>query len=102
MREHERRVPASSTGTTPQADGPPWRRDETEVLLGHLRDLRMGRAPLGLTLEQRVALEQIDAALEVYRSVFYPPAASQLYSTPFVRRVDEGRAMPRARRASAS
>lgn len=41
----------------------------TDLLLGGLRDVRMGR----LTLEQWDVLQQIEAALEAYRSYFYPP-----------------------------
>ena len=41
----------------------------TDLLLGGLRDLRMGR----LNLEQSDVLQQIEAALEAYGSYFYPP-----------------------------
>ena len=41
----------------------------TDLLLGGLRDVRMGR----LTLEQSDVLQQIEAALEAYGSYFYPP-----------------------------
>jgi hypothetical protein len=41
----------------------------TDVLLGGLRDLRMGRS----ALEQSDVLQQIEAALEAYESYFYPP-----------------------------
>ncbi len=74
----------------------------TDMLLSQLRDLRTGRPPEGLTPAQRAALEQIEAALEVYRSVFYPPDSGPLYRTPFVGRMEEGLSMPRARRAPAS
>ena len=41
----------------------------TDLLLGGLRDVRMGR----LTLEQSDVLQRIEAALETYGSYFYPP-----------------------------
>ena len=41
----------------------------TDLLLGGLRDIRMGRS----TREQSDVLQQIEAALEAYGSYFYPP-----------------------------
>jgi hypothetical protein len=41
----------------------------TDLLLGGLHDVRMGQ----LTLEQSDVLQQIEAALEPYRSYFYAP-----------------------------
>jgi len=41
----------------------------TDLLLGGLRDVRVGR----LTLEQSAVLQKIEAALEAYGSYFYPP-----------------------------
>jgi hypothetical protein len=41
----------------------------TDLLLGGLRDVRMGR----LALEQGDVLQRIEAALETYGSYFYPP-----------------------------
>ena len=41
----------------------------TDLLLGGLRDVRMGR----LTREQSDVLQQIEAELEAYASYFYPP-----------------------------
>jgi hypothetical protein len=41
----------------------------SDLLLGRLRDLRMGRS----TREQSEVLQQIEAALETYGSYFYPP-----------------------------
>ena len=41
----------------------------TDLLLGGLRDARIGR----LTLEQSDVLQRIEAALEAYGSYFYPP-----------------------------
>jgi hypothetical protein len=41
----------------------------TDLLLGGLREVRIGRS----TREQSDVLQQIEAALEAYRSYFYPP-----------------------------
>jgi hypothetical protein len=41
----------------------------TDLLLGRWREVRRGRS----TLEQSDVLQQIEAALEAYRSYFYPP-----------------------------
>ena len=41
----------------------------TDLLLGGVRDIRVGR----LTLEQSDALQKIEAALEAYGRYFYPP-----------------------------
>jgi hypothetical protein len=41
----------------------------TDLLLGRWREVRRG----GSTLEQGDVLQQIEAALEAYRSYFYPP-----------------------------
>ena len=41
----------------------------TDLLLGGLRDVRVGR----LTQEQGYVLQQIEAALEAYASYFYSP-----------------------------
>jgi hypothetical protein len=41
----------------------------TDLLLGGLRDIRMGR----WSLEQSDVVQQIEAALEAYSSYFYPP-----------------------------
>jgi hypothetical protein len=41
----------------------------TDLLLGGLRDVGVGR----LTLEQSAVLQKIEAALDAYGSYFYPP-----------------------------
>ena len=41
----------------------------TDLLLGGMRDVRVGR----LSLEQSDVLRKIEAALEAYGSYFYPP-----------------------------
>jgi hypothetical protein len=102
MREREERMPATEKGTMPRPIEASQPASGTDKLLSQLRDLRTGRLPEGLTLAQRAALERIEAALEVYRSVFYPPGPGPLYRTPLVGRVDEGRSTPRARRAQTS
>jgi hypothetical protein len=45
----------------------------TDLLLGGLRDVRIGRLLGRLTLEQSDVLQQIETALEAYGSYFYPP-----------------------------
>lgn len=46
--------------------------ERAELLLSELRaDLRMGLAPVESAPEQRVALAQVQAALETYLSYFY-------------------------------
>ena len=51
----------------------PQRLEQTDLLLSELRaDLRMGRAPAESVPEQRVALTQVQAALDAYLSYFYP------------------------------
>ena len=45
------------------------RRQVTDLLLGRMRDVRMGR----LAREQGDVLQQIEAALDTYGSYFYPP-----------------------------
>jgi hypothetical protein len=40
----------------------------TDLLLGGLHEVRIGRLPL----EQSDVLQQIEAALETYRNYFYP------------------------------
>jgi hypothetical protein len=45
------------------------RRQVTDLLLNGLRGIRTDR----LTLEQSEVLRRIEAALETYRSYFYPP-----------------------------
>jgi hypothetical protein len=46
--------------------------EQAELLLGELRaDLRTGLAPVESAPEQRLALAQVQAALETYLSYFY-------------------------------
>jgi hypothetical protein len=102
MREREQRIGATEKGAMPRTIDASRRVVGTDKLLSQLRDLRTGRLPEGLTLAQRAALERIEAALEVYRSVFYPPGPGLLYRAPFVGREDEGRSTPRERRTQTS
>jgi hypothetical protein len=49
------------------------RLEQADILLSELRaGLRTGLAPAESTPEQRVALAQVQAALETYSSYFYP------------------------------
>ena len=50
-----------------------FRLEVTDLLLGGLRDVRIGRLLGRLTLEQCDVLQQIETALEAYGSYFYPP-----------------------------
>ena len=102
MREREQRVGATEKGAMPRTIEASQRVGGTDELLSQLRDLRTGRLPEGLTLAQRAALERIEAALEVYRNVFYPLSPGLLYRKPFVGRADEGQSVPRTRRVSTS
>jgi hypothetical protein len=72
MEEHENRRPASENGmVAPKTEATSWL-EGVDLLVSHLRDLHIGWPLEGLTLEQRAALEQIEAALEAYNSFFYP------------------------------
>ena len=50
-----------------------FRLEVTDLLLGGLCDVRIGRLLGRLTLEQCDVLQQIETALEAYGSYFYPP-----------------------------
>jgi hypothetical protein len=69
----------------------------TDLLLGRLRDLRMGWS----TREQSDVLQQIEAALETYGSYFYPPEHRLRGGNRTARRSPAGRGTrARARRIS--
>jgi hypothetical protein len=52
--------------------------EQADLLLGELRtNLRRGRAPAESAPEQRVALAQVQAALETYLGYFYPQEPRQ-------------------------
>jgi hypothetical protein len=63
------RNPAIEEGLVAASNEASLRLQMTDLLLGGLRDVRVGR----LTLEQSDVLQQIEAALEAYGSYFYSP-----------------------------
>ena len=69
MEENEDRSPAIEEVLVAAPTEASLRLQVTDLLLGGLRDVRMGR----LTLEQSDVLQKIEAALEAYGSYFYPP-----------------------------
>jgi hypothetical protein len=69
MEQNEDRIPAIEEVLVASATEASLRLQVTELLLGRLRNVRIGR----LTLEQSDVLQQIEAALEAYGSHFYPP-----------------------------
>ena len=69
MEENEDRSPAIEELLMASPTEASLRLQVTDLLLGGLRDVRMGR----LTLEQSDVLQQIEAAMEACGSYFYPP-----------------------------
>ena len=69
MKLNEDRIPAIEEVLVASATATTLRLQVTDLLLGGLRNVRIGR----LTLEQSDVLQQIEAALEAYGSHFYPP-----------------------------
>jgi hypothetical protein len=69
MKLNKDRIPALEEVLVASATEASLRLQVTDLLLGGLRNVRIGR----LTLEQRDGLQQIEAALEAYGSHFYPP-----------------------------
>jgi hypothetical protein len=69
MKENGDRIPPIEEALMGAPTEASLRLQVTELLLGGLRDVRMGR----LNLEQSDVLQQIEAALEAYGSYFYPP-----------------------------
>jgi len=69
MEENEDRGPAIEELLMTSPTETSLRLQLTDLLLGGVRDVRMGR----LTLEQSEVLQQIEAALEAYGNYFYPP-----------------------------
>ena len=63
------RNPAIEDGLVAAPNEASLRLQVTDLLLGGLRDVRLGR----LTLEQSYVLQKIEAALQAYGSYFYPP-----------------------------
>ena len=70
MEEDEDRIPAIEEVLVAAPTEASLRLQVTNLLLSRLRDLRMGWS----TREQSEVLQQIEAALEAYRSYFYPTA----------------------------
>jgi hypothetical protein len=69
VKESEDRIPPIEEALMAAPSEASLRLQVTDLLLGRLRDVRMGR----LTLEQSDVLQQIEAALKTYGSYFYPP-----------------------------
>jgi hypothetical protein len=69
MKLNEDRIPTIEEVLVASATEASLRLQVTDLLLGGLRNVRIGR----LTLEQSDVLQQIEAALEAYGSHFYPP-----------------------------
>jgi hypothetical protein len=84
VKENENRTRSTQTGAVAPTTEASLRSEVTDlVLLSRLRDLGMVRLSGGLTLEQCTVLEQIEAALEAYRSYFYPlVTAHEVVSVP--------------------
>ena len=68
MKENGDRIPPVEEALMAAPTEASLRVQVTDLLLGGLRDARIGR----LTLEQSDVLQQIEAALEAYGSYFYP------------------------------
>jgi hypothetical protein len=68
MEQNEDRIPAIEEVLAASPSEASLRVQVTDLLLGGVRDVRIGR----LTLEQSNVLQQIEAALEAYGSYFYP------------------------------
>jgi hypothetical protein len=69
MNENADRIPSIEEALVATPAEASLRLQVTDLLLGGLRDVQLGR----LTLEQSDVLQQIEAALETYASYFYPP-----------------------------
>jgi hypothetical protein len=83
MKEYERQIQTTEKGMMPRTIETSQRIVGTDLRLSQLRaDLRLGSVAEEQTVEQRAVLEQIEAALEGYRSFSYPPASSQCGEPP--------------------
>ena len=69
MEQNEDLSPAIEHVLVPAPNEASLRLQVTDLLLGGLRDVRLGR----LTLKQSYVLQKIEAALQAYGSYFYPP-----------------------------
>ena len=78
IKECERQIQTTEKGMMPRAIEASQRIVGTDLRLSQLRaDLRLGWVAEEQSIKQRAVLEQIEAALEAYRSFFYPPASIQ-------------------------
>ena len=68
MKENGDRIPPVEEALMAAPAEASLRVQVTDLLLGGLRDARIGR----LTVEQSEVLQRIEAALEAYGSYFYP------------------------------
>jgi hypothetical protein len=69
MEQDEARSPATAEGPVDHSTEASLRAQITDLLLKRPRDVRTVRS----AREQSGVLKQIEAALETYRSYFYPP-----------------------------
>ena len=69
MKESGDRIPSVEEALMATPTEASLRLQVTDLLLGGLRDVRMGQ----LTLEQSDVLQQIETELETYGSYFYAP-----------------------------
>jgi hypothetical protein len=69
LKESEDRIPPIEEALMAAPTEASLRVQVTDLLLGGLRDARIGR----LTLEHSDVLQRIETALEAYQSYFYPP-----------------------------
>jgi len=69
MKENGDRIPPIEEVLVAPPTEASLRLQVTDLLLRRPRDLRMGRS----TREQSDVLQQIEAALEIYGSYFFPP-----------------------------
>jgi hypothetical protein len=78
MKEDENRTRSTEMGATAPVTEASLRLEVTDLLLlSGLRGVGMARILEGLALEHCAFLEQIEAALEAYRSYFYSPSQYQ-------------------------
>jgi len=78
IKECERQIQTTEKGMMARAIEASQRIVGTDLRLSQLRaDLRLGWVAEEQSIKQRAVLEQIEAALEAYRSFFYPPASIQ-------------------------
>jgi hypothetical protein len=97
MNENADRIPSIEEVLVASPTEASLRLQVTDLLLGRLRDLRMGWS----TREQSDVLQQIEAALETYGSYFYPPEHRLRGGHRTARRSPAGRGTrARARRIS--